>query len=305
MKTWMKRLTLALAAVLALLLLVAAAGWWRTQQTLALRWQLPAASIPYTAAPAQIARGEHLARTRGCTGCHGDKLAGERLIDVGPVMQIYTPNLTLGGVLPKLDAAAFEHAVRHGVGRDGQPLLVMPARDYMLLSNEDVAALYAYLHSVPAQPDLQPPCHIGPLGRVLHLFGALPLADAVDIDHVRASRGDAAPSPDQVEAYGGYIAQVCTGCHGATLAGGPMPGQPPGVPPPANLTADASGLGNWSESDFLTAMRTGKRPDGSSLNDFMPWRNMGQMDDTELHALWVYLRSLPPQASAASPRSRP
>lgn len=297
MKTWMKRLTLMLGAVLVLLVLIVAAGWWRTQQTLALRWQLPAASIPYTAAPEQIARGEHLARSRGCTGCHGDTLAGAHMIDAGPVMQIYTPNLTLGGVLPQLDASAFEHAVRHGVGRDGRPLLIMPARDYMLLSNADVAALYAYLHSVPAQPEAQPASQIGPLGRVLHLFGALPFADAVSIDHVRASRGDDAPSPDQVEAYGGYIAQVCAGCHGATFAGGPMPGQPPGVPAPANLTAHVDGLGNWSEQDFMAAMRTGKRPDGSSLDDFMPWRNMGQMDDTELHALWTYLRSLPPQPS--------
>lgn len=297
MKTWKKGLSIAFASLLALLLLIFAAAWWRTEQTLAQRWQLPDARIPYTAAPEQIARGEHLARTRGCSGCHGNKLAGTHMIDAGPVMQIYTPNLTLGGVLPKLDPAAFEHAVRHGVGRDGQPLLIMPARDYMLLSNEDVAALYAYLHSLPAQLDVQPPSRIGPLGRVLHLFGALPLADAVSIDHVRASRGDAAPPADQLVAYGAYVAQVCTGCHGAALAGGPMPGQPPGVPPPANLTAHASGLGNWSEADFLTAMRTGKRPDGSSLNEFMPWRAMGQMDDTELHALWVYLRSLPPQPS--------
>lgn len=295
MKTWIKRLTLALCAVLALLVLTFAAAWWRTEQTLAQRWQLPGASLPYTAAPEQIARGEHLARTRGCTGCHGDTLAGAHMIDAGPVMQIYTPNLTLGGVLPQLDAVAFEHAVRHGVGRDGQALLIMPARDYMRLSNDDVAALYAYLHSVPAQPDVQPQSGIGPIGWVLHLIGALPFADAVGIDHVRASRGDAAPPPDQLEAYGGYIAQVCAGCHGATFVGGPMPGQPPGVPPPANLTADASGLGGWSEADFQTAMRTGKRPDGSSLDDFMPWRSMGQMNDAELHALWVYLRSLPPQ----------
>lgn len=297
MKTWLKRLILLAVGALALLALVVATGWWRTRQTLALRWQLPPAGITYAATPALLARGEHLARTRGCTGCHGDTLAGQHLVDAGPVIQIHTPNLTRGGVLPQLDIVAFEHAVRHGVGREGRPLLIMPAGDYMLLSNEDLAALHAYLQSVPAQPDAQPQTTVGPLGWVLHLFGALPLVSAPEIDHPRASRGDAAPSPDQVEAWGGYIAQACTGCHGRGLAGGPMPGQPPGMPPPANLTPHREGLLQWSEADFLTAMRSGKRPDGRQLEDFMPWRNLGQMDDAELHAVWVYLRSLPPTAT--------
>lgn len=297
MKTWLKRLTLCFGAVLALLALVFAAGWWRTQQTLALRWQLPPAGIAYTATPERIARGEHLARSRGCAGCHGETLAGKHLIDAVPVIQVHTPNLTRGGVLPQLDIVAFEHAVRHGVGREGRPLLIMPARDYMLLSNEDLAALYAFLQSLPAQPDAQPRSTVGPLGWVLHLVGALPLVPALEIDHPRASRGDAAPPPEQVEAWGGYIAQVCTGCHGQALAGGPMPGQPPGMPPPANLTPHREGLLQWSEADFVQAMRTGKRPDGRQLKDFMPWRNLGRMDDAELHALWAYLRSLPPTAT--------
>jgi len=295
MRTWIKRLTLALGVLLGLLTLLLTAGWWRTQQTLALRWQLPAVSIAVSADPAEIARGEHLAHTRGCSGCHGETLAGAHMIDAGPVMQIYAPNLTRGGVLPQVDITAFEHAVRHGVGRSGQPLLIMPAGDYSLLSNQDLAALYAYLYSVPAQPDAQPPNVIGPLGQVLHLFGALPFAAAVEIDHTRASRGDAAPPPEQLEAWGGYIAQICTGCHGNTFAGGPMPGQPPGVPPPANLTRHADGLGGWSEQDFVAAFRTGRRPDGSQLDDFMPWRTMGRMNDAELHAIWAYLRSLPAQ----------
>lgn len=293
MKTWLKRLAWLLGGCAVLLALTYAVAWWRTERTLTRHFELPALDIPVRADPASVARGAHLAHTRGCTGCHGDTLGGMHLIDAGPVMQVYTPNLTPGGVLPQLDGAAFEHAVRHGVGRRGQPLILMPARDYMLLSNDDVAALYAYLHSVPAQIDVQPASRIGPVGRVLHLVGALPITDADRIDHARASRGDEAPSAANLEAYGSYVAQVCTGCHGETLAGGPMPGQPPGVPQPANLTAHASGLGHWSETDFLTLMRTGMRPDGSSVDDFMPWRSMGQMDDVELHALWIYLRSLP------------
>jgi hypothetical protein len=28
----------------------------------------------------------------------------------------------------------------------------------------------------------------------------------------------------------------------------------------------------------------------------MPWRTFGSMTDDEMHALWVYLRSVPPMA---------
>lgn len=264
---------------------------WSLQRDLAQQMELPAAVVPVSGDAAQLAHGAHLAKTRGCLDCHGETLAGKQVIDAGPVMQIYAPNLTPGGV--PLDPVRFEHALRHGVGRDGQMLMVMPSKDYSLLSNVDVAALYAYLRSVPAQPDVQPASSIGPVGRVLYLFGQLPVFEATRIDHARASRGDDAPPVTDALAHGAYIAQVCRGCHGEQLAGGPMPGQPPGVPDPANLTPDASGLAAWSEADFIQAMRSGKRPDGSALNDFMPWRTMGQLRDEELHALWVYLQSLP------------
>ena len=51
-----------------------------------------------------------------------------------------------------------------------------------------------------------------------------------------------------------------------------------------------------AEADFARAMRQGRRPDGSALDPFMPWEVFGKMNDAELHALWVYLRSMPPRA---------
>jgi hypothetical protein len=108
MKIWMKRLTIAFAGLLALLLLIFAAAWWRTEQTLAQRWQLPAADIAPSSDPAVIARGEYLARTRHCTGCHGAKLGGTRGVDIGPVVQVYAPNLTAGG------GGAFLHPTHDG-----------------------------------------------------------------------------------------------------------------------------------------------------------------------------------------------
>lgn len=48
---------------------------------------------------------------------------------------------------------------------------------------------------------------------------------------------------------------------------------------------------NWTLADFTTALRTGKRPDGSELNPVMPWKLTALMTDQEIEALWNYLRS--------------
>ena len=50
---------------------------------------------------------------------------------------------------------------------------------------------------------------------------------------------------------------------------------------------------SWSESDFIRALREGKRKDGTAINRMMPWRAYGQMTDTELKAVWAYLQTVP------------
>ena len=67
---------------------------------------------------------------------------------------------------------------------------------------------------------------------------------------------------------------------------------PPESPPAANLT-QAGNLKNWSESEFIRARRTGVRPDGSMLRPPMPWQGFAQMTDTELKALYLYLKTVP------------
>ena len=59
----------------------------------------------------------------------------------------------------------------------------------------------------------------------------------------------------------------------------------------SNLTP--TGIGQWAESDFTRAMRQGKRPDGSTIDPFMPWEVFRKMSNDDLHTLWLYLRSVP------------
>jgi mono/diheme cytochrome c family protein len=62
-----------------------------------------------------------------------------------------------------------------------------------------------------------------------------------------------------------------------------------------NLTPDeATGLGSWSERDIVTAIRTGKRPDGRTLAPIMPWAALAELTDSDAAAMAAYLKSLPP-----------
>lgn len=275
-------------------------AWWRTDVALARVYTLAEVKLDVRGDPAQVERGRHLAVTRGCTDCHGDDLAGAVVIDAGPVGIFVSANLTPAGAGKGMDANLFEHAVRHGVGRDGRPLRFMPATDFAGMDDDDVAALYAYVRSVPPASRELPETRIGPLGRVLYLFDRVPiLLTAEVVDHAAASAPRAAPVAAATAEYGRYLAMGCTGCHGERFAGGRIPGAPPDLPIAANLTPDATGLAAWSEADFVRAIREGKRPDGSDIDPFMPWKSLGQMTDTELRALYAYLHALPPLPSGA------
>jgi mono/diheme cytochrome c family protein len=184
-------------------------------------------------------------------------------------------------------------AIRHGIGVDGKPLVFMPSHEYYYFNDDDLGKIIAYIKQVPPVDNEAPAPSPGPLFRFLFLTGELTmLAPAELIDH-DAPRPSAVETGETLE-FGEYLAVGCIGCHGDNYSGGPIPGMPPDTPPAANLTPDpATGLGDWTEEDFVVAMRQGKRPDGTTIDPFMPWPNFSQMTDEELGALWLYLQSLP------------
>jgi mono/diheme cytochrome c family protein len=62
-----------------------------------------------------------------------------------------------------------------------------------------------------------------------------------------------------------------------------------------NLTPDnATGLGAWSEKEIVTAIQTGKRPDGRELAPIMPWRAFAELKRDDAQAIAAFLKSLPP-----------
>jgi hypothetical protein len=67
-----------------------------------------------------------------------------------------------------------------------------------------------------------------------------------------------------------------------------------------NLTPDRSGLGEWTEAQFVKTLRLGRHQgEGRPLLPPMPWDRLGRMTDADLKAIFAYLRTLPPIANTA------
>jgi len=258
--------------------------------------QVQAVSVPADAAA--IAQGQHIAQTRGCTECHGADLGGTTVFDNGAMGRADAPNLTRGeGGLPaEFKDEDFVRAIRHGVARDGRGLFLMPSTDYSNFSDADLGALIAFIKSVPPVNRPRGPVALGPVARGLLAFGKIKLA-ADEIDHTNVK--PAVVTPAVTIEYGRYLATGCTGCHGPNFSGGKIAIGPPDWPPAANLTPHADGsFAKWTQEQFLTTMRTAKRPDGRELNAAMP-RAFGKLNETELKALWTFLKTLPAAATGA------
>ena len=72
---------------------------------------------------------------------------------------------------------------------------------------------------------------------------------------------------------------------------------PPDWPAAANLTpGEGSVLPRYADAAaFRASMRTGQRPDGSTISGVMPFQSLREMSDTDLDAIRAYLQSVPPR----------
>jgi len=289
---WVVRIVVAMVLVVAVALVVV---YWRSNALLAQRIDVNEAPLPIPADAAAIARGEHLAVTRGCAECHGTDFGGKIVVDALPVGHIFGPNITRGkgGLRADFSAVDWERAIRHGLGAGGRMLRIMPSRDFAALADADTADMVAYLQQLPPVDRDLGEVTVGAIPRLQMLLDQVPLADARMIDH-RAAHAPAMPVSVSAD-FGAYVAHTCSGCHGEHFSGGRIPGLPPSFPAAANITP--SGIGKWTKVDFYTALREGKRPDGTAIDPFMPWATFKQMSDTELDAVWMFLQALPPRES--------
>lgn len=79
------------------------------------------------------------------------------------------------------------------------------------------------------------------------------------------------------------------------LAGGrEFPLGPMGVLVSPNLTPDETGLGDWTDEEIEAAVRIGVNKDGRRLHPLMPYANFFNWAESDMQALIMYLRSIPP-----------
>jgi cytochrome c553 len=235
-------------------------------------------------------RGEHLARSLGaCMGCHGEDLATPEDVDLGPIGDWGVPNISMGGKLKDYSDGEFHRLLLHGIKKDGTSLIFMPAHELNWWPDEDYAALLGFLRTVAPSDKAGSAFKVGPMGKVLDRLDNLKVDVARRIVH---NQRITAPSPAPNAAYGSHVAKLCMGCHGDTFSGGPIPGAPPSLPIPLNITTHETGIAHYDFAKFEKVLREGIKADGSKLDPFMPIKDIKHMDAVEMKALWEYLQSL-------------
>ncbi|HLF75706.1 MAG TPA: c-type cytochrome [Anaerolineales bacterium] len=297
MKKMAKWAGILLGTLVGVLILTVAAVYAISEYRFNRTYDIQAAPVEIPSDPAAIAYGEHIASIRGCKACHGDDLSGQIEFQDPMVGVIANANLT-GGQGSEVTGYSTEdwvRAIRHGVGPDGKPLLIMPSQQHYAMSDEDLGALLAFIQSLPPVDNALPEMQLNLFPRLMFLAGPMDFAVPAELIDHNVPRS---PTPERgvsVE-YGEYLAGLCSLCHGPGFSGGPIPGTPPNDPPALNITP-AGELKGWSFEEFLTAMRTGVTPGGRQLREeFMPYQTLfGDMNDEEWKAIWLYLQSLPPK----------
>lgn len=253
----------------------------------------PVPDLTVAGTPEQIARGEYLVNV-ACLDCHGandgekmpltgglDIMAGEGDEDFSFAGSMVTANLTPGGVLADRTDGELFRAIRYGFGKNAM-LGMMSSLPYRELSDDDTHAIIAFLRSQePVMTATNGGDDINLIAVILFYSEALyPLPE--NNDGVIT-----APTPGVTAEYGKYVATFgeCRGCHGPDMTGTEATAISPSIPNPRLF------VGAITLEQFIQTMRTGVRPNGEALADFMPWENASRMTDDDLGALYAYLTS--------------
>jgi cytochrome c553 len=286
-----------IAAAGALAFFAIAAALWNGDRKTDRRIDVRVVPVAYAKPTPQVLQlGKYLYESRGCAECHGKDGAGRVVIDEPGGIYVRSPDISPARVsmVANYTEADWVRAIRHGIDPAGRALLIMPSEDYSRMHDGDLAALVAYIRSLPPGK--------GTLGEVRlpllvqAMYGAGIFKDSSEkIDH-------RLPPPQPVAVgetpeYGGYVAGMCAGCHGPAFSGGRIPASPPDWPPASNLTpGEGSVLPRYPTVEAFAAMlRTGKRPDGSAVSKVMPFETLANLNDTDVKAMYAYLTTLPPR----------
>lgn len=312
----MRTLVKVILALLVLVVVVAGAGVAYLYTAFP---KVPAATaFKIDATPERLARGQYLAtNVSGCIACHshrdfsrfagplttGSEGKGGEVFPLGGAGTVYAKNITPAFIGSWTDGELLR-AVTSGVSRDGTPLFpLMPHPRYGQMDQEDVDAILAYIRTLKAVEGGVPERTLNfPMNLIVRTIPA-------------AAAPKPRPSPSDKVTYGAYMvnAAVCSDCHTPTDRGQPLPGQDfaGGFElvtgggyrvRAANITPDAdTGIGSWTEQQFVDKFKGFETPSGEQLGDAeqrqntqMPWTFYAGMTREDLSAIYAYLRTLKP-----------
>lgn len=265
----------------------------------------------------QILRGKELVAAGDCQGCHtaegGAMLAGGRPVQT-PFGTIYSANITPDaetGIGSWTDDQ-FYRAMHEGIAADGSHLYpAMPYPWYTKVTRPDVDAIHAYLKTVPAIS------HRSPANTL-----PWPLDDSesmVGWNTLYFKSGTYAPDPNKSPEWnrGAYLVEGlghCGACHtpsnflGAAEADRHLQG---GVFPhwyaPSLVGDKRTGLGDWTEEQIVSFLKTGQTKDGVAYGPMgeVVHYSTSAMSDGDLKAIAVYLKSLPATKNHETPNRPP
>ena len=280
MRKALRWLGIGVGTLVGLLLIAAIAIFALSEWALRGQHEAKAETLAF-ATPALLADAPRQARILGCISCHGEGLKGKVMFDVPRVARVYAPNLTQ--IAAKASDQQLAAAIRQGVGHDGRALFVMPSPMYSRLTDGEVAALIAWIRSVPQSPETVPETiEARPIGRFAIAAGKLrPATAKMEEFRTQVPIGlGAATAPGR-----DLAAKNCSECHGPALLGGEMES---GAHVP-DLTVAAG----YDLAQFTRLMRTGETPSGKKLglmkevavNDFR------HFTDAEIAVLHAYLQA--------------
>lgn len=238
---------------------------------------------------ASIEVGRHLVDIKGCRDCHADNMAGKIFADNVMLGRIAGPNLTRGkGGLPEdYPTENWLKAIRHGLDSNNHPLVVMPSLETSKMTKEDLQSMIAYLNNLPPVDNTMPESSLGIMIKTMVYLDAIDVIPAEKIDHqAKMTSNESIKSEIEV---GRYLTVMCSGCHREDFKGGPP--MAPGFPPAPDITSTGA-TGRWTEEEFMIALRTAQRPDGTLLDPNMPVQMTKHYTDDELHALYRFLKTL-------------
>ena len=265
-----------------------------------------------------IAKGEYLARAGDCVACHtmpaGKEFAGGRAMPT-PFGDMYVPNITPDEEtgIGAWTADEFYRMMHTGISRDGTLLYpVMPFASYTKVTREDSDAIYAYLMSVPPVKQKSRPHELRfPFNNRELLIGWRTLY---------FKEGEYRNDPSQSAQWnrGAYLVEGlghCAMCHtqvnvlggssrSKEFEGGMIPNQNWYAP---SLTSNReAGLGNWSIQDIKDLLQVGVSHRSTVYGPMaeVTYNSLQYLNDEDIEAMAVYLKSLPQRDSEPPPTSQ-